>query len=164
MEPVDARSAASVVPREEWEWFGSAMHFICGQDCRFHLGTLVGPWVVSTVGELLPDSNSWDIYADTKGVKLEGRGDARRYDFLNKVGYVEVGSGRKYETMVFRATGKRCDADECHCQQPEWSGSELDTDGYNERGDAQRGHYAMCEKWASRPPESGAAWEDEDDA
>jgi len=30
--------------------------------------------------------------------------------------------------------------------QAEWS--ELDADGYNLRGDAQRGHLAMCEKWA----------------
>ena len=143
-----ANQGHGVIPREQWEWFGSPAHLIVAQDCRFHLATLVGPWVVSTVGEWLPDSSSWHIYAETRGVEIEGRGDARRADFLNKVGFIEIGSGRKYETMVFRATGARCTADECDCGMPFWEGGELDTDGYNERGDAQRGHYAMCEKWA----------------
>ena len=148
-------SGSVVYPREKWEWFGSPGHLIVSFDCRFHLHTLVGPWVVSTVGEWCPDSSSWDIYADSCGVTLTGRGDARRASFLNEVGFLEIGSGRKYETMVFRATGKRCERDECRCGQPEWSGSELDSDGYNERGDAQRGHYAMCDKWATIPADSG---------
>jgi len=139
--------------REGWEWYGSPMHLIVSSECHFHLGTLVGPWVVSTVGEWLPDSSSsWDIYARSAGVTLEGRGDARRNQFLRDVGYVEIGAGRKYETYVFRATGERCDRDECHCGQPEWEGSEIDSQGYNERGDAQRGHYAMCRKWSSISP------------
>jgi hypothetical protein len=67
-----------------------------------------------------------------------------------EVGYLEIGAGRLYETMVFRATGERCTRPDCDCGQPEWSGSELDMDGYNLRGAAQRGHYAMCETWALR--------------
>ncbi len=157
-----SKVASFLYAPETWEWFGSPLHLIVSSECRFHLGTLVGPWVVSTVGEWLPDSSSWDIYAKSAGVTIEGRGDARRADFLRKFGYVDIGHGRKYETFVFRATGERCDRDECHCLQPEWTGSELDTEGYNERGDAQRGHYAMCEKWAARPPESGAEWEDDE--
>lgn len=136
-------------PRDEWEWFGCPAHLIVSQDCRFHLATLVGPWVVSTVGEWLPDSNSWHIYADSRGVEIEGRGDAGRADFLNKVGFIEIGLGRKYETMVFRATGERCTRPDCGCGLPELEGSELDTEGYNERGAAQHGHYEMCEKWAA---------------
>ncbi len=139
-----------MTPREEWEWFGSAGHLIVASECRFHLCTLVGPWLVSTVGEWLPDSGSWHIYAETRGVTIEGRGDARRSDFLNKVGFIEIGCGRLYETMVFRTSGERCSLPECDCEQPvvsDWS--ELDSDGYNLRGDAQRGHYAMCEKVAA---------------
>ena len=147
-------------PPETWEWFGSALHLIVGHDCRFHLGTLVGPWVVSTVGEWLPDSSSWDIYAESAGVTLRGRGDDRRNQFLREVGYVEIGAGRKYETLVFRATGERCDRDECRCGHPEWSGSELDSDGYNERGDAQRGHYAMCFKVAALGEGEEPSWDD----
>lgn len=109
--------------RESWEFFGSPLHFIGAWSCHFHLGTLVGPWVVSTVGEYTPDGNRAD--------------------------YEEIGGGRKYETYVFRATGDRCSRDGCRCGQPEWTGGEIDSEGYNERGDAQRGHYAMCEKWAA---------------
>lgn len=147
-----------MIPREEWEWFGSAAHLIVGADCRFHLATYVGPWLVSTVGEWLPDSDSWHIYAESRGVEIEGRGDARRADFLNKVGFVEIGAGRTYETMVFRAGDERCSRKDCDCGMrvvAEWT--ELDADGYNVRGDAQRGHYAMCEKWAAIPVEIGLA-------
>jgi hypothetical protein len=136
-------------PRSTWEWYGSAGHLIVASECRFHLATKVGPWLVSTVGEWVPDSASWHIFAESRGVELEGQGDARRADFLNKVGFMEIGFGRKYETMVFRLGDERCTAPECDCGMPvviDWS--ELDSDGYNVRGDAQRGHYEMCEKWA----------------
>jgi hypothetical protein len=132
-----------------WEWFGNPGHFICARDCQFHLCTLVGPWLVSTVGEYFPDETSRQIHADVRGIKLEGRGDERRADFMRKCGYVEIGFGRTYETMVFRTDGTRCDSDDCRCGMPkvaEWS--ELDAQGYSDRGDAQRGHYAMCRKWA----------------
>jgi hypothetical protein len=140
------------VARENWEWFGVASHLIVGNDCRFHLATIVGPRLVSTVGEWLPDSSTWDIFANSRGVVLEGIGDERRNQFLRDVGFVEIGAGRTYETMVFRTSDERCDEDDCHCGQPrvaEWG--ELDSDAYNERGDAQRGHYAMCDKWAKVP-------------
>ncbi len=145
------------VARAEWEWFGVSAHLIVGEDCRFHLATKVGPWLVSTVGEWLPDSASWHIYAESRGFTLEGKGDARRADFLNKVGFLDIGAGRKYETMVFRLGEGRCVAVDCDCGLPvvaDWG--ELDSDGYDVRGDAQRGHYAMCEKWAARP----ANWEE----
>lgn len=152
-------------PRDEWEWFGGAGHFICGQDCRFHLCTKVGPWLVSTVGELLPDSNSWDIYADrVGGIPPELRGDAKRAWFLEHVGFLDVGSGRKYETMVFRLSAERCTVADCDCEMPvvsEWN--EIDSDGYNLRGDAQRGHLAMCESWAMRVEGSPARWDEDDD-
>lgn len=151
-----------LVPQAEWEWFGSAAHLIVAAECRFHLATFIGPWLVSTVGEWLPDSSSWHIYADTRGVTLEGRGDARRADFLNKVGFIEIGMGRLYETMVFPVGTDRCEIPGCNCGMPDvvdWG--ELDSDAYNVRGDAQRGHYAMCERWAARPVGSGPRWEDE---
>lgn len=42
------------VEPKDWKWYGSASHLIVGNDCRFHLATKVGPWLVSTVGEYLP--------------------------------------------------------------------------------------------------------------
>jgi hypothetical protein len=117
-------------PSTEWEFFGSPLHFCASFNCHFHLGTLVGPWVVSTVGEYVP------------------------YPEKSRYIFEEIGSGRTYETFVFRATGERCERIECNCDQPEWTGSEVDSEGYTERGDAQRGHYAMCEKWARIDPEN----------
>lgn len=141
-------------PREDWEWYGHAGHLIVGQDCRFHLCTVVGPWVVSTVGEWLPGEGAREIMANTRGIVLEGRGDERERSFLNQVGFVEVGYGRKYETMVFPA-GERCEEPDCGCgmrRPSDWS--ERDADGYNDAGSATRGHYAMCEKWAEIPAET----------
>ena len=160
----DSRSAAPVLwPRSDWEWFGSAAHLIVGEDCRFHLATLVGPWMVSTVGEYLPDSAVREVLAESRGITLEGRGDERRSSWARQAGWEDIGHGRKYETMVFRATDERCTADDCDCELPvirEWS--ELDSDGYNLRGDAQRGHLAMCEKWATKPEGSPPSWENDD--
>lgn len=81
---------------------------------------------------------------------------------MAKIGFIEIGAGRKYETMVFRA-GDPCTEQECGaCGIPlpaDWG--ELDSDGYNSAGDATRGHYAMCEKWSTRPPDSGSVWSDQ---
>lgn len=143
------------IPREKWEWFGNAGHLIVGRDCRFHLATLVGPWWVSTVGEYLPDSVVRDMLAESRGFALKGIGDAREADWIRQNGWEQIGAGRIYETMVFRAGDGRCQGDICgKCGIPlpdEWE--ELDADGYNTAGDATRGHYAMCEKWAAMSAE-----------
>jgi hypothetical protein len=140
-------------PREEWQWYGTNGHLIVGQDCRYHLATLVGPWWVSTVGQWLPDESSREIHADVRGIALEGRGDERRADFMRKFGWVEIGHGRTFETMVFRA-GEICADRECACEGSpliaDWS--ELDSNGYNEARAAREGHLAMCEKWAQIDP------------
>ena len=119
-------------------------HFICSQDCRFHLNTYVSGYIVSTVGEMLPDSGTWHIYAKSKGVTLEGQGDARRADFLKRVGFVEIGAGRTYETMVFHAqkSGAEC------CPWEMASGGELDFEGYSDPGKAFSGHQSMVAGWA----------------
>jgi hypothetical protein len=62
--------------------------------------------------------------------------------------------------MVFPVGDDRCTAADCACNQPfatDWS--ERDSDAYNLRGDATRGHYAMCEKWAAMPAGSKADWD-----
>ena len=133
----------------KWEHFGHAAHFICGHNCRFHLATLVGKFLVSTVGELVPDESSREIYARSKGVALKGRGDERLYSFLKKHGFVELGYQRTYETMVFKA-GKPCIAKHCHCGLPAIDGSELDFAGYNNAKAATDGHRKLCLKWSKK--------------
>ena len=132
---------------ENWKWFGNAGHFICGDLCRFHLATQVGPWLVSTVGQMFPDEGTREVFATSRGVELSGRGDARKFDYMQKIGYQEIGCGRTFETMVFRA-GDPCASEGCQCGLPNISGSELESDAYNDAGSATNGHMALCLKWA----------------
>lgn len=129
--------------KADWIWMPHPGHLCVSSECRFHLNTKVGNYIVSTVGEYLPDSEVREILARSRGVSLTGRGDYRRVSWLKQVGYEEIGLGRKYETMVFEATPSE---DEC-CPWKQASGMEIDSDGYNNAGDAYRGHIAMCEKW-----------------
>lgn len=133
--------------KREVKWFGHAGHFICAEWCRFHLCTQVGNFLVSTVGEYMPDAPVRETLAQSRGVVLEGRGDARRADYLNKVGFEQIGYDRLYETMVFKA-GKPCDSAECGCGLPAISGSELDFLGYNDAKSATDGHMRLVRKYA----------------
>lgn len=138
-----------MIPKEKWEWFGLSGHFILGHKCQFHLCTKVGRYLVSTVGQYLPDEGVREIYAKSRGVDLEGIGDDREADYMKKIGYEEIGCGRTFETMVFKA-GKRCRVKDCMCLQPSLASSEKDFEGYNTAGEAQAGHLKMCLKWAEK--------------
>lgn len=137
------------VSKSEWEWFGCPGHFICSFDCRFHLCTRVGNFLVSTVGEMFPDAPVREIFARTRGIALTGMGDERKNDYMKKIGFDDIGYKRKYETMVFRINDKRCEVPDCGCGLPGVSFSELDCDGYNTAGEATNGHMKICEKWAN---------------
>ncbi len=124
-------------------WMPHPAHFICALNCRFHLATYVNGVIVSTVGDLLPDEGEREILAKCDGVVLEGRGDARRYDFMKKIGYVEIGFDRKYETMVFRARAAKATC----CPFQIVVSDELDFEGYNDAGAAAQGHREYVAKW-----------------
>jgi hypothetical protein len=120
-----------------WEWFGHAGHFICGRWCRFHLCTKAGLWLVSTVGQYVhPRHSAGSERAESEWLRRNPNGE-------------EIGAGRFYETMVFRA-GEPCRARGCGCGLPEISGSEVDMAGYLTAAAAAKGHVAMCQKWETR--------------
>ncbi len=121
-------------------------HLCVAFDCKFHLATVVGDHIISTVGEWFPQEQMLQIIADQKGITITGKGDERRYQYLNKVGFQEIGLNRKYETMVFKATP----TGESKCCPFEISGPELQIRGYNEPDDATDGHYEMCEQWSNK--------------
>lgn len=149
--------AAAVLRHGQWEWYGNAAHLIVAEWCRFHLATKVGRFLVSTVGEYLPDEGTRDVLARTRGITLEGRGDARHADYMRKIGYEEIGAGRKYETLVFRLGDPVAEC-ECGCGLPrpeDWG--EIDADGYNDPKAARAGHLAMCEKWSNPAAAENAA-------
>lgn len=132
--------------RENWVWMPHPGHLIVGQDCRFHLSTYVGRFLVSTVGEYLPDSGTREILAKSRGIVLEGIGDYRRADYMKKIGYETIGYERLYETMVFKAIKHKGNC----CDWRQESGSELDFEGYNESKEATKGHMKMCLKWSKK--------------
>jgi hypothetical protein len=132
--------------KEDWVWMPHPGHFICARDCRFHLNTYVGGYIVSTLGEYLPDESVREIIAESRGIKLKGLGDYRRADFLKKHGYEKIGADRLYETMVFKAKKSKV---KC-CPYEMASGSDVDFEGYNTATDAFKGHIEMCKKWARR--------------
>lgn len=135
-----------MIPHSEWKWFGSPAHFICALDCRFHMATEIGEYLVSTVGEYLPDSAVREILAKSRGIELEGKGDARRADWMKKYGYEKLGVTGYYETMVFRIRpGSHCKKEDCMCGMPEIIADSLAMDRYDTSGEARQGHLELCD-------------------
>lgn len=121
----------------EWQWFGHAGHFFCGHACRFHMCTHVGGYLVSTIGEYVPSSQA----GGRERVKNE---------------WVELSSGRLYETMVFHA-GEPCDIEDCKCGQPTLKdATELEMFPANDAGDARANHMMLCKQYAAME-KTGAA-------
>ena len=128
-----------MIPPNEWEWYGVAGHLCVGAWCRFHLHTKVGNYIVSTVGEYVPLSASNGHERDEAAWLEE-----------NWPG-MDIGYKRKYETMVFRWSGERCETDTCGCGQALVGDySELTCRGYNTRGDATNGHMQTCQEYAEK--------------
>jgi hypothetical protein len=152
-----------MIERSDWKWFGHPAHLIVGQSCRFHLATKVGEYLISTVGEYWPERAVREIHARVHDrIWLEDnihrKGDDFDYAYMKRFGYKEIGAGRTYESMVFKA-GKPCDAPDCGCGLPEISGSELDFGGYSDAKSATEGHYELCEKWSLVTEEAHARTE-----
>lgn len=136
--------------KADWIWMPHPGHLIIGNECRFHLNTCVGDFVVSTVGEYWPDKEVRQIFANSRGIDIVGRGDEWDYDYMQKMGYPEVGVDRKYESMVFQCEKKEDDC--CPYRPCEWR--ELDFDGYNDSTEAYQGHLRLCEKWSNLTKET----------
>jgi hypothetical protein len=138
-----------MIPESEWRWFGWARHLIVGRDCRFHLATEVGDYLISTVGDYLPDEPIREILAKVRGVVLEGTGDDRRADYMKKIGYEEIGCDRMYETMVFKLSQGPCGCGEgCGAREiAEWC--EVDFARANTQREATDAHMELCRKYAA---------------
>ena len=132
--------------KDKWIWLPHSAHFICAFDCRFHLATYVGKYIVSTIGELFPDSPVREIIATSKNIELVGKGDSRVADYMSKIGYSELGYERKYETMVFKAEKSK----EPCCKYQIKNGDNLDFLGYNLPNKAYEGHMKLCDKWSKK--------------
>ena len=132
--------------RDKWVWMPHPAHLVVARWCQFHLATYVGGYIVSTVGEYVPDETGREILASSRGIVLEGKGDDRYADYMQKIRFEEIGAERKYETLVFsagKATGYTCG---CAYKPTAWL--EVDGRGYNEADAATRGHLELCDKYA----------------
>jgi len=136
--------------KQDWIWMPHPGHLAVGSDCRFHLNTYVGDFIVSTVGEWWPERPVREIHAqvhDPKWLFENGRLKGDNFDraYMKRFGFEEIGYGRTYETFVFKA-----ESDETACCPFKMSDpSEVDSNGYNDAGEAYKGHLVMCEKWAN---------------
>jgi hypothetical protein len=141
-----ATGGVTPISPSEWEWFGHPGHFICAQWCQFHLCTKVGDWLISTVGEYLPPEGTCEIIARSRGIELVGTGDARRADYMKKIGYEKLGAGDGiYETYVFHA-GHPCRSKHCDCGLPFPSDySEVMGEMSVKPGEARALHMKYCE-------------------
>lgn len=139
------------ITRDKWIWMPHPAHFICSHDCKFVMATKVGKYIVSTVGEYFPDAPIREINVECRGIKLEGKGDARRANYMQKLGFEDIGYNRKYETMVFKAQSfkkKYPKETEICCPFAIIVSKNTDSNGYNKASDAFKGHYKMCDKWS----------------
>lgn len=107
--------------QNNWKWFGFPGHFCLRDECRFHLTTLVGPYLVSTLGAMIKRENP------TEMVALASSPDCF------------------FETIVFFAREEQC---ECGCGLPD-IGNEIDSERYKTAENATKGHMKLCTKYDS---------------
>lgn len=101
-----------MIEQKDWEWLGYTKHFIGGDKCKFSMATKVGNYIISTVGDYQPSGKM-----------------------------VEIGAGRMFETMVFKAAKASCECCNWECDVTE----QLDNFGaYNSPLEAQKGHVDIC--------------------
>jgi hypothetical protein len=62
-----------MISQSEWKWFGYPLHYCLGYRCIFHLGTVVGDYLISTVGKQQPrDYNGDPMTCEALGYDSDG--------------------------------------------------------------------------------------------
>lgn len=145
----------------DWKWYGHPAHLIVGDKCRFHLATLVGPFMISTVGEYWPERSVREVHASVHDPEwlaknTELLGETFDAAYFARFGYERIGAYLStdgidddpiYETMVFRTTGTVCEDPACDCGLPAIVPSELKCRRYATAGKATAGHYELCREY-----------------
>lgn len=110
-----------MIPVEEWRWLGYPQHLIVAQNCRFRMATVVGAYLVSTVGDY-------------------------RIGNSNEMTTIGAGKDSLFETMVFPVDGEA----ECGCcpRVTDWNG--LEQRRYATAVQAERGHMEACREYAEK--------------
>lgn len=121
------------MPRKQkkTEWPRTS-HFIGAESCRFGKSTLVGKYVVSSVGEYAPRDHGG-------------------------CGFEPIGCNRLYETMVFKTTGRFCRTKGCPCGGiPDIIPRELDFAAANTREECLANHKRIVAKWRRKRAKANA--------
>lgn len=122
---VSKRSGIDYISKSDWVWLPHAAHFCGANECNFKMATIVGDFIVSTIGEYYP------LHMILSGI--------------NKM--QEIGANRLYETMVFikkiMPKGAHCD-----CCKFTIHPSEVDFIDYSNGSDAMNGHMNSCYKYS----------------
>lgn len=107
-----------MIPIAEWKWSGQAGHQCVSNYCRYHLTTVVGIYIISTVGDWHP-----------KG--------AGKMEKLTLYGY--------YDTAVFEVDEELL---ECGCVQIKGEQLDGKQYGNVKCPELEKGHFDMCMKYA----------------
>lgn len=102
-----------------WKWYGYAGHLCVGKRCAFHLQTSYKKHLVSTVGAYYPKNS----------------------DIMETIGAEGDDFKPFFETFVYPYSGDDANGD------PVLGDGPIDSIRYEKSIDAERGHYAMCNKW-----------------
>ena len=150
--------------KKDWVYMPHAGHLCVARWCQFHLNTYVNGYIVSTVGEYFPPVDhrrcilesrlkvpfwNWSKEKINVAKKILGeQGDIFDDLYLREYGYDEIGLGRTYETMVFKARKSSlgcCPYIMADCES-------LWQDGYNSSTEAFEGHNDLCKKYDKEKP------------
>lgn len=128
------KARVHAVPISKWIWLGYPQHFCAAKDCRFHMATIVGKYVISTVGDYHPPR------------VVQGDEGPDRMQPTEKPETIGAGPDSFYETFVFRCDG----LGQCGCCAAITSMDVLDGPRTATAVEAQKCHMEMCRKYARR--------------
>lgn len=139
-----------MIKRADWKWYGQATHFICANECRFHMATRVGALLVSTVGAWMQDSIRKSFLDEENGLaKWEAWiAPGLRLGLTKPNGMHVIGAERFYETAIFEIGGY-CETPDCDCGGLPNIGENVAMIGYSTSAEAQAGHIDVCEEYST---------------
>jgi hypothetical protein len=136
--------------REDWIWMAHPGHYRWADFCRFRLCTYVGNYIVSSVGEYLPNFTEDNLDKVNMIDSLIGLAKIRKEysdddsDIPGNSYEKLVGSSYLYETIVFKSLEN---TSECKCCIAICDDEEIEKNEYNTQELAFAGHYELCEKY-----------------
>lgn len=130
-----ATKTKKAIPAEQWKWFGYPGHLCVGSRCMFHLLTVVGEYMISSVGDYKPEK-IFDAHRSTLIDNCEGMRET-----------IGAGDEAFFETFVFKRAGTaEC---RCGCGTPSPDEfSEIDGKRAVNAADATANHVEFCRKYA----------------